>query len=55
MMTEIETRLLGLFKHYVEDSTRRDERLARLLNDVSAHLGKLETLCQRLIDELEKS
>ena len=54
-MTELETRLVGLFTHYVEDSAMRDKTLVELLNDVSDHLGKLETLCQRLIDELEKS
>ena len=55
MMTELETRLVGLFKTYVEDSTMRDEKLAGLLNNVSGQLERLETLCQRLIDELGKS
>ena len=55
MMTEIETRLLGLFKHYVEDSATRDKTLVVHLNDVIAHLERLETLCQRLINELGES
>jgi hypothetical protein len=51
MMTELETRLIGLFTHYVEESTIRDKQLVALLSDFSGRLERLEALYQRLREE----
>ena len=52
-MTELETQLIGLFRHFIEDSATRDEKLVALLSDVSGHLEKLEAVCQLLMDSLK--